>query len=202
MYSCAISVWLRASLARASSRVARALASAASSWRTWASSSAGSSSSRTWPALTRSLKSTFSFFTVPETCVPTLTSTTGLSVPLAETVCVTSPVFTAASRYLTCAELRFCSHAMPPPASTRSTSAARKYRLRIRLRRVMGIPARAGHGCRSGEAAVAESSCPSAWASVARSTYQPYCAWMFCNRALASDDWAVSVSRIVPTPAL
>ena len=54
------------------------------------SSSAGSSSSSTWPAFTRSLKSTCSFFTVPETCVPTLTSTTGLSVPLADTVCVTS----------------------------------------------------------------------------------------------------------------
>ena len=40
---------------------------------------------------TLSLKSTNSWVTVPDTWVPTLTSTTGLSVPLADTVCVTSP---------------------------------------------------------------------------------------------------------------
>ena len=88
---------MRASLACASSSDACALATLAALCRSAAETSASSSSSRAWPCLTLSLKSTYSFLTVPDTWVPTLTSTTGLSVPLADTVCVTSPFSTVAS---------------------------------------------------------------------------------------------------------
>ena len=96
-YSCANSDLIRASLACASSSVAWALATLAALCRSAAETSALSSSSSGWPFFTLSLKSTCSLSTVPDTCVPTLISTTGLSVPLAETVCVTSPFSMVAS---------------------------------------------------------------------------------------------------------
>ncbi len=92
------SVCVRCTLASASSRVAFALSSSASLWRRVAFSRAGSSSARTCPAATWSLKSACSFWTVPETCVPTWTSVTGLSVPFAVIVWTMSPRSTACVR--------------------------------------------------------------------------------------------------------
>jgi len=48
-------------------------------------------SSNTWPALTLPLKSAYNVFTMPDTWLPTLTSTTGFKVPFAATLCVMAP---------------------------------------------------------------------------------------------------------------
>src|SRR5437867_10344393 len=61
---------------------------------------------------------------VPETCVPTCTSSTGCTVPLAATPSTTSPRSTFAVRYFTCAAgepLRRKNHHTAPPATARTT---------------------------------------------------------------------------------
>ena len=58
----------------------------------------GSIRARSCPFLTWSLKSTNSAETCPETCVPTLTVVTALSVPVAETTARMSPRVTVAKR--------------------------------------------------------------------------------------------------------
>lgn len=82
---------MRASFACASFSAAAAFATFPLLCSTAARNSVGSSSSSTWPASTCALKSACSFFTVPDTCVPTLTSTTGFSVPFAVTFCTIPP---------------------------------------------------------------------------------------------------------------
>ena len=89
----------RARLARDSVTVAVLCASwawaAASEARervTWSLNFEASSSTSTWPALTRSFTSTSTRLTVPESSLPTLTERVGCSVPLADTLSVRLPL--------------------------------------------------------------------------------------------------------------
>ena len=57
-----------------------------------------------WPFFTALLKSTKISFNWPETCEPTDTDTTGLSVPVAETVATSGPFSILAVRNCVAAE--------------------------------------------------------------------------------------------------
>ncbi len=66
------------------------------------------------PVRTRELKSALSFEMVPETCEPTCTVRTALSVPVASTTSRISPRSTFAVTYCT----------LPPPLNEKSTTIA------------------------------------------------------------------------------
>src|SRR5262249_1748634 len=79
---------------------ARALSRLASACRTLARKLAWSNCANCCPGTTVELKSAKSFSIVPDTCVPTCTMMTGLSVPVAETYAVMALRSTFARRYL------------------------------------------------------------------------------------------------------
>ena len=85
--------------------------------------------------------------TVPDTCVPTLTSTTGLSVPLADTVCVTSPFLDCTVRYFFSAPALDCfCQAYQPPAPAAMISSSSVQRLKRNLETVMSGISRVERG--------------------------------------------------------
>ena len=73
---------------------ARAASRSAWAWRSLYSNCSGSMRATSWPFLTALLKSTKISFNWPDTCEPTDTDTTGLSVPVAETVAASGPCST------------------------------------------------------------------------------------------------------------
>jgi len=71
--------------------LASAAATAARERATWSRSFAVSSSTSTWPFLTRSFTSTLTRKTVPDNSLPMLTASVGCSVPFALTVTASLP---------------------------------------------------------------------------------------------------------------
>src|SRR5258706_597373 len=108
-----------------------ARATAASSEVTCAASRRESSGAMVWPALTCELKSAKSFSIAPLICVPTCTSTTGCTVPLAATPSISSPRSTLPVRYCTPGTLpepvRSAKYQYPAPASARTIKSTRTF---------------------------------------------------------------------------
>ncbi len=78
------------------------------------------------PCFTGELKSTNSSLIWPETCEPTCTDVTGLSVPVDDTVAVIGPFSTFAVRNFGASSLRPAANHQPPPTTRASIEQAQQ----------------------------------------------------------------------------
>ena len=81
---------------------------------------------------TTELKSTFNLLMRPETWLPTVTFTTGLSVPVAVTTCVKSPRVTAAVWYSGASAWPRLKYQTPPPIAATTATAMMVHLIQLR----------------------------------------------------------------------